>query len=376
MSDLHRQSGGEMGERVQYLTAQTERGRAGLEEVMQHSYAADIQGVPPEWARVRVMDEVPVSFIIVDPNKQMEFPGGEVRFAFIGDVATREDRRGEGHFRSIMEDTFSSLRAAGIAVVVTHGRYQLYRGFGFEVFTHHSGIFVTPQSIERTLGVDSSKEAAKLLVIEDRQAVKEDLLLITQVKADSPAGCKAALQAAAALALERDKARILFEYPPAPSYGSRYPIYETLETRFVALARTCGAEVRVQGADPEGGAIPDADWIRVLDAAGFVTQALGCLEGQKEGLPEGAICFDTDAGAVTIESSGDGVVTWPEVRPDAPIVKWPSSALAQLVTGYRSAEVLSAIQGTALSPEVTVLLNGLFPRCWRLSRNESWAFRA
>jgi len=330
------QSGRETSERVQYLTAQTEEGRAGLEKVMQHSYAAHIDSVPAQWARVRVVGGSPVSFLLVDPDRQMEFPAGDLRYAFICDVATREDRRGEGHFRGIMEHTLSSLRASGIPLVVTHGRYQLYRKFGFEVFTHHSGIFLTPHSIERTLGAHSSREGEQLLVVEDRDAVKEDLLLITQVKANSLSDCKSALQAAAALAFERDKARILFEYPAAPSYGSRYPIHQSLETPFVALARACGGEVCIQGADPEGGSIPDGDWIRVLDAAAFLREVIKRLQGQKRPLPEGMVCFDTDTGPATIESSGDAVAISPGLRLNTGVVKWPSSALAQLVPYQQS----------------------------------------
>jgi hypothetical protein len=48
--------------------------------------------------------------------------------------------------------------------------------------------------------------------------------------------------------------------------------------------------------------------------------------------------------------------------------------LAQLVTGYRSAETLALIHGLELPPEAQALLSALFPPCWRFSRNESWTF--
>jgi hypothetical protein len=57
------------------------------------------------------------------------------------------------------------------------------------------------------------------------------------------------------------------------------------------------------------------------------------------------------------------------------VIHWPSSALAQLVTGYRSAEMLGALLGIKTPPEALALLEALFPRRWRFSRDESWVFR-
>jgi GNAT superfamily N-acetyltransferase len=334
------------------------------------SYEAEIDSAPAAWARVQVADGVPVTFILVDPERAMETPVEDLRYAFILDVATREDRRGEGHFRHIMEHTFESLRGAGVGLLVTHGRYQLYRRFGFDVFTHHSGIFITPVQIERALGPGPA--GIEQLSVEDRSAVQEDLLLVTEARAATLAEARAALQTAAVLARERGKARILFEHPPAPSYGSRYPIYASLETPLTALARSCGGEIRVQGADPEGGSIPDADWIKVLDTATFLREALRGKEGQ--GLPRAAVAFETEAGAAAIVSDGRNVLVQDEVAAGDVQVKWPASALAQLVTGYRSAELLNTLNETGLPDDALALLAALFPSCWRLSRNESWTF--
>lgn len=362
-----------MTHRIEYLTAETKQGRRAIEEVMQHSYTADMDHVPAHWARARVVDGVPVSFIQVDPDRRMDFPAGEMRYAFILDVATREDRRREGHFRAIMEHAFSRLRAAGIPLICTHGRYPLYRRFGFEVFTHHCGIFATPELIERKLGTQASEEGRSLLVIYEHKSLKEDLLLISDVKARNLSECRAALQAAAAVARERGKDRILFEHPAAPSDGSRYAIYRSLQTPFTALARACGAEVRIQGANPEGGSIPDADCAKVLDAAAFVREALRCIQPRPP-LPEATVGLDTDAGVVVIESLSGRLRVLDEPKAATRTVQWPSSALAQLVTGYHSVQVLAAIQGTAFGPEVLALLTILFPGTWRLSRNESWTF--
>jgi predicted N-acetyltransferase YhbS len=358
------------------LTAETERGRRAIAQVMQRSYVADIDAVPAAWTRVLVVDDEPVSFIIVDPDRRMEYSGEDLRYAFICDVATREDRRGEGHFRYIMAHTFSSLRAAGIPLVVTHGRYQLYRRFGFDVFTHHCGIFTTPDRIEAWLGTQVPERANHLVVIDEAGYTLEDLLLVTDVKATTFVESRVALRAAAAEARERQKSRILFEHPPAPSYGSRYPTYPSIETPFSALARTCGAQICVQGADPERGSVPDADWIKVLDVAVFLRAALSGVVDSSGSLPNGVVGFDTDAGAATVESDDRGVQLTEGLSPEAVRVAWPSSALAQLVTGYRSADVLSAIHNTAFPTGIRNLLEVLFPQRWRFSRNESWTYRS
>lgn len=357
------------------VTAETSQGRQAIAEVMSRSYAADIGRVPAPWARALLVDDVPVSFVLVDPDRRMEFPGGDVRYAYVEDVATRQDRRGEGHFRAIMEDTLASLRSSGASLVLTHGRYQLYRRFGFDVFTHHCGIFTSPEQIERTLGIRGSEVVGPVLPVEESRHLQEDLLLIADVRAGSLSEAKAAMQMAAALARSQGKARILFEHPAAPSYGSRYPVYPSLETPLTALARACGARICVQGAAPEDGCVPDADWIKVLDASSFLGEVVRCL-GRAGPAPKGAVCVETEAGVVAVESSGGEVTVSGQDRPGMERVRWPSAALAQLATGYRSASVLGTIHDTPLSARASALLDALFPPRWRLSRNESWTFRA
>ena len=360
---------------VEYLTAETEPGRRALDEVMHHSYAGDLQDVPPEWARVRLVDGVPVAYILVDPNRQMAFPRGSVRFAFICDVATREDRRGEGHFRALMEETFLSLRAAGLALVVTHGRYPLYRRFGFEVFTYHSGIFVTPEQIERRLGVDDSPAGRDLLTVENHRALHEGLLLVSDIRVQARGEYEATLRAAASLARELGRTRILFEHPAAPSYGSPYPLYASPETPFTALACACGAQFTLQGADPEAGTIPDADWIKVLDAAALLGEALPCGQPLVRPVPPVAVSLETDAGAVALFSTAGGVTVAGQPQVGMERVHWPSAALAQLVTGYQPIDVLCAIHRAPLANDVRTVLGTLFPPGWRFSRNESWVYK-
>ncbi len=360
--------------RIEYLTAETERGRQAIFEVMRHSYGEDLDQVPLRWTLARLVDRVPVAWIQVDPDRHMDFPGSDLRYGFIMNVATREDRRQEGHFRALMEHALSKLRAAGISVAVTHGRYPLYRPMGFEVFTHHSGIFATPELIERKLGAGDSVEGRRRLVIEEHRAVRSELLLISDVKVVTSWDCAAALVAAAAVAREREKATILFEHPAAPSYGSRYPMYDSPETPLSRLALACGAEVRLQGADPQSAPVPDADWIKVLDAAPFVEQAARGWAGSERALPNVVIGFDTDAGAVSISSRDNKVAVSRAIESQASVLKWPSSALAQLVTGYQAVDVLGTLHDTDLSSDTREVLGTLFPPRWRFSRNESWTF--
>jgi GNAT superfamily N-acetyltransferase len=358
---------------VRYLTAETEEGRQAIREVMSHSYSAEVDERWPSWAISRVVDGVPVSFILVNPDQRMDFPGGEVRCAFVNDVATREDRRREGHFRALMTHTFARLREAGIPLVLLHGRYPLYRQFGFDVFTHHCGIFCTVEQIDRVLGLGNVEDAPRFLTIEEGRGLQEDLLLVTDVKASTLQACKRALRAAGAVARARGKERILFEQPAC---DARYSIHASLEMPLTEVARTCGAQVCVQGADPEGGTIPDADWIKVLDAAAFVQRVLDVLDMSGTDIPDGRICLDTDAGAVTIECQEGVVGARARVHPGVEAVHWPSSALAQLVTGYRSVELLSELNETSVSSDALASLGALFPPRWRLSRNESWTYRS
>jgi hypothetical protein len=361
---------------IKTITAETEQGRIAINEVMQHSYTSDIAIVPPQWAFVRIVDDVPVSFILVDPERYMEFHGGDIRYAFVEDVATREDRRMEGHFRGIIEYAFSKLRDYGIPIVILHGDYRLYRRFGFDVFTHHCAVFAAPELIERKLGTQVSDEARQLIVIEDRDYLQNNLLLITEIKAKNLSECKSVLQVSAVIARERGKTRIIFEYPFAPGHGSRYTIYPSFEDPFTGLARSCGGEIRIQGDDPESCTTSHADWIKVLDSARFVKEVLIQSEKVSNSFPEGIICFDTDAGHVTIENSCGKLTASEDIKPRSEMIKLPSSVLAQLVTGYQPIEVICAIYDVQISSQALRLLEALFPHQWRFSRNENWVFKS
>ncbi|MEJ5309193.1 MAG: hypothetical protein WHX52_05445 [Anaerolineae bacterium] len=78
---------------------------------------------------------------------------------------------------------------------------------------------------------------------------------------------------------------------------------------------------------------------------------------------------------MTLESTGTTLRVDDTLAPDAPVIAWPSAALAHLVTGYRSAELLAVIHHAVIPERALMLLQVLFPTGWRLSRNESWTYR-
>lgn len=349
------------------VTAETEEGRAALAEVMAHSYRAELGVVPAAWERALVVDDIPVSFIIVDPNGSEALPGGRLRTAFIRDVATREDRRREGHFRRIMELTSADLREAGCSLLTLHGTCRYYRPLGFDVWTHHCGLFTTPEAIEQRLGPASA--APELLEVDGGRYLLPDLLLVEDVRAWTAEEAKAALLAAAALAKEQGKARIIFQHPRAD-----HSLHPTLETPFTEVARLCGAEQVVLPADPEGRPVDDADWMKVLDTYQFLREAVPLRPVQEEKLPPAAVTFETELGTATLRGTAEGVAVTDGPADDACRVRWPANAVGQLVLGYASAPALAAKYGTALPLEPLALLDLVFPRWWRLSMNEAWVY--
>jgi hypothetical protein len=286
-------------------------------------------------------------------------------------VATREERRREGHFRAVLEYTFADLRRTGITTVNCHGESHLYRRFGFEVYAHHCGLHITPELVAHRLETAVHDGWETWMELEDHPHLAADLLLITGPRVETLAQAKAMLQTAAALAGERGKERIVIELPSEP--GAR--AFPSADSPLVALALACGGQLTLQGADPEGRSIAHADWIKVLDAPGFLREALSLLPPPPAPIPQAAVSFDTDAGAVTLRASSAGVEATPGVAPDALRVAWPSGTLAQLALGYASAAVLAETHNTPLPAGACALLEALFPRQGRVSRNESWVFR-
>ncbi len=360
---------------ITYLDATTPAGRAALAEVMAHAYAADIDNVPAEWALVRLADGVPVSFLLVDPAVPMDMPRGPLPAAFLADAATRADRRREGHFRGLVEEVLGRLRGAGHCLAVTHGEAHLYRPLGFAAFTHPHAIRLTAAAVRRALGQDDAAAASgrALLDVAPGRGLLPDLLLIRAVRAPDVTAARAALLAAAALAEERDLARMLIEEPPASANGGAYPRHASLETPLTALARYCGGEIVAAGADPEGGHVAHADWARVLDLAALLAAALPPVEALAS-MADGCVALRTASDSATVRLRSGRATVGPGAANDAPCLDWPAAAACQLALGYAAAATLAARYGPPATPKALALLAALYPPAWRLTRNESWTY--
>lgn len=358
-----------MDQRVEYLTAETERGCEAIGEVMGRSYTAPIDDSHVDWALVRIVDGTPVSFILVDPDSQTECTGGSIPTGFATDAATRWDRRREGHFSAIVREMESRLRASGRPLMATHGEDRLYHGLGFCVVTHNFGVFVRPECIERTLGQAADTRGSEFLTLWEHPMMKTDRLVFEGVTARTYEESRAALQASAALARESDRSGIVFISP-----GEPFPAWPSLETPFTILARACGGEIRVQGSEPLGRAVEHANWVRVLDSRMYLAAIAEGLNSLDVPFPEGAVPFAIDGALITLVSLDGRISVTDGSATDAPTVVWPSSALLQLTTGYLTADALCALHGTSLPPDALDLLTALFPRTWRFTMDESWVF--
>jgi predicted N-acetyltransferase YhbS len=356
---------------ITYLTAETKEGRAAIEAVIARSYAARIDHVPPEWAIARLVDGDPVAFALVTPNYLVELPRSFAKLGFLSDVATSDDRRHSGHFAGILEEVSRRLVAADVPALLLHGDEGLYRRFGFAAYTHHSGVFLTPGQIASCVGIQDDVDLRGFRLFAEGTLPE---LLVAQYPA-----CRhldeaiAVLQVLAGHALALGKSRILLEEPtPSSQYLVCY--HRSIDTPLIQAARMCGGEHVVAGSDPAGRRIAHADWIRVLDAQRLVEQFLAITGAPKRAL--GAVTLRTEAGVFSIIAE-NGVVDVPSLPANVRhAISWPAKALAQLVMGYQSAAFLSCYYDAALPGEALTLLNALFPRRWRFSRNESWVYPA
>ncbi len=358
---------------VDYLTAETEAGCRAIAEVADSAIPAAVGIVPPAWAIVRRVNGEAVSFALIDPDRQMRIGKGTIDYGYIHTIATHADRRSRGHFTAMLEEAFRRLKDAGLPLVVLHGAFPLYRRFGFVGFTSHAGIFLTPGAIERCLGeAPDSPGLADLVEVCESQLFMKDILFVTHASAGSLEEARGALLAVGRLAREKDKARILIEHPDAPSYGSTYPVYASLETPLTALARTCGGRVVVGGSNPEDGHAQDGDWIRVLDPLRLAQAVLDCRKGDMSAPGPARLWINTELGGIGLISNGQGVLISHQQEAAMEELTWTSGDLAQLATGYRPAASIAVIRRTPLSPAGQDLLDAVFPPGWRLSHNANW----
>jgi hypothetical protein len=360
---------------IEFLTADTPAGREAINSVMRLSYTTDIDDSHPDWALALIVDGVPTSFALIDPTRQMSFPGRSIPYGYIAHVATRKDRRSEGNFQIIMNESFRRLKESGCTLAVVHGPYRLYYQFGFTPFTYHSGIFIKPEQISRVLGTKVPPHAESLFHVEQSSLIRRDLLVISNLRVREYHEASAILIGAAEYARRFNKSEILFEHPNAHGYGSTYPIYNSPETRFTKLARALGGRVIVKGTDPVSDEIPEADYLKPLDIPGFLHQCATGRLARSNPLQNGQIAFHTENGDATIESDGNAVRIYAGCKKDATIVNAPTAALAQLVTGYLPVNLMCAVYNIPLSEPAKALLSSLFPPIWRFSRNKSWMYQ-
>jgi hypothetical protein len=91
-------------------------------------------------------------------------------------------------------------------------------------------------------------------------------------------------------------------------------------------------------------------------------------------VPDGDVGVVTEVGDATIRAHGGELAVRAGVEAGTPAVHWPGAALAQLVTGYQSSEVVCALHPPPLPRQALDLLSVLFPPRWRFSRNEAWTY--
>jgi len=365
------------------LTIQSDRGRTAFEEIAALTYKPDLAGIPPEWVRVLLDHGVPASFVVIDPDRRIEYPNGDVRYAFLKDAATRPDRRNLGLFRRLLEETGEELRRAGIPWVIGRVPYALGRRLGFSVFTNYSCFILHPEEIEQTLGPRRPEGAEDIIAVDESPDIREDTLVVTDVRAETESDAVVALREAAWVARSRGKIRILFEYPPASAPGSRYPIHAGRRSPLLVVAMVCTARVRLSGserdeddtaAEEERKETENTDMVKLLDLPAVLEQVLAAIAPPPDRCPEGAVAFDTDAGSATIRSGPQGWSVEEGTAPDATLVPLPADAIAQVITGYRAVRTQAYLYQAEIPPRAADLLEALFPRFWRFSRNERWVY--
>jgi len=368
---------------TEILTGETDKGWTALEQIMAHSCQADLSAIPPEWIRVLTEEEVAISFAAIDPERRMEYPNRAVRYGFLCAGATRDDLRRQGYFRRLLGDCCDDLREAGIPWLVARLPYPVGLRLGFEVFSHNSAFVLRPEEIEQTFGGGRPENADAMLAIDETPGIQEDLLVVTRERALDEFESVSALREAAWVARCSGKSRILFEHPPAPGPGLHYPIYPTRHTPLMVMAMTAGARVKVAGSEPEEDEdetqkerplASKADMVKLLDLSLALEQALAAVGKPNGGYPTGAIALDTEAGQATIAVRPHGWKVSEGLAPGVAVAPLPAQAVAQLIIGYRSAKTSAYLHQKDLPPEAGEILDALFPRFWRFSRNESWVY--
>ena len=364
-----------MSQKIEYLSAETEAGKRAIYEVMEPSFREELNESLSEWSIARVVDDVPVSFVIIDPFRTLDFGSGKIRYAFVGDIATREDRRREGHFRSLMEYSFQKIKSSGIAVVLLHGRNDLYQNrFGFTTFTYHQGLFTSPARIRTFFHNETATDGVKQLKLLSR-GVYDDLLVVTDVEVATREDCVQLLKLSAETADHMGKDRILIEYPFHSERESTYPAFLSPNSLFTQFAEIVGVNIVRMAAYPEEGPVFHADWISIIDAYMLLLQTCS-LAGDRQADIESSLNIIVQGQFVSIKCHENALSVSSERMPAAPTIELESEELARLFTGFYDIDDIAALKKEyELDSAAMDLLRALFPKTWRYSRNENWTYK-
>jgi hypothetical protein len=302
----------------------------------------------------------------------------------VAHAATRRDSRRRGFLRQVLESTCDALREAGIPWVIGHFPYWLGLRLGFDAFTNHCSFLLQPEEIEQTLGGGRPEGAEGILATDINPEMPHDLFVVKDVRATGDEEAVAALREAAWTARSNGKLRILFEHPPASPSGSTYPIHESLESRLLDIAMACGARVRVTGSERtekdqarlgEDSPAVYVDMIKVLDLPVLLEQVVAALGKPNGAGATGAVAFDTEVGQATLQVDTEGFHVRRRIEPDSTPVGFPGQGLAQMLTGYRSAKTVAYVEQKELDDAAADMLERLFPRFWRLSRDTKQVYK-
>jgi hypothetical protein len=265
------------------------------------------------------------------------------------------------------------MEEENITLAMTHGHSDLYRNrFGFSTFTYNQGVFATPAEIEERFGFSEKEESLGHFQTIENRYVHNDLLVVINIKVRTREDCKQVLQKAAALARDRGKARILFEYPFSSEHESVWPFCRSIDSPFLQMAELCGAHTLRQSASPDG-PVSHGDWVKLLRPYEFLEAVLGLAEHLDECVT-GSANIIVDSLPVSIECTNDGIRVSDEQLANADELECTSTDLVRLVTGYHSISELAVINDCDLTEETLLFLDQLFPKTWRFSRNEDWIY--
>ena len=140
------------------------------------------------------------------------------------------------------------------------------------------------------------------------------------------------------------------------------------------LAEICGARRVMQGASPENGQVSHGDWIKLLKPYEFLKTLIALIRDLNVSV-KGSINIIVDDSLVNIECSNAGIKVSNDQSENAEKPECTSTDLIRLVTGYHAISELATINNYKLTAESLFILDKLFPKSCRFSRNEDWTYK-